>query len=322
MQREQKRADRRICFRHFIAPEARFGRPDLCVGARHNLAQPVRAGYAVQNRFRAPQARCTVSRLLCRDATHCASTRLTLPTVLSTPEPPAGKLHRESRIEGTLPLCTGKGLCPSGLTTAVVSSRLRIRRTGLEVSSKRRQSVENARQAWIKRLIDLSRRNNLLYYRSLKWGTLNLTLQNSDRWAALLRGDSVSLKTLVPSLQDEELLQKAVAIWRRAQANQEEKGFGYGDVAFGMASWKAADGGRDSDSAVLLLPVTLDLKGHSGNSLAVRRSGSIQANLVLLHVLQTEFGVTISPENVLSSLQGNEEGEVFHLSFSRSCPVQ
>jgi very-short-patch-repair endonuclease len=181
----------------------------------------------------------------------------------------------------------------------------------LEISVQRRQSVEKARQAWIKRLIDLSRRNNLLYYRSLKWGTLSLSLDNGERWAALLRGDSVSVRSLVESVSDEDLVLKALGIWRRAQTNQEEKGLATMFVALGMASWKAADGGRDSEAPVLLLPVVLEIKGHAGTSLSIHRSGPVQANLVLLHVLETEFGVSVSSERVLSQLQGHEEGEVF-----------
>jgi very-short-patch-repair endonuclease len=181
----------------------------------------------------------------------------------------------------------------------------------LEISNQRRQSVEKARQAWIKRLIDLSRRNNLLYYRSLKWGTLNLSRDDSERWAALLRGDSVSVRNLVGNLSDEDLVLKALGIWRRAQANQEEKGLATMFVALGMASWKASDGGRDSEAPVLLLPVGLEMKGHAGTSLSIHRSGPVQANLVLLHVLETEFGVSISPETMLSQLQGHEECEEF-----------
>ena len=51
------------------------------------------------------------------------------------------------------------------------------------------QSVEKARQAWIKKLIDQCRRKNLLYYRSLKWGTLSLSLENGDRYGDVLRLD-------------------------------------------------------------------------------------------------------------------------------------
>jgi Protein of unknown function (DUF4011)/AAA domain len=194
----------------------------------------------------------------------------------------------------------------------------------LEISAQRRESVEKARQAWVKKLIDLSRRNNLIYYRQLKWGTLGLSLDEGERWAALLRGDSVSVRSLVSNLSDQELALKALGIWRRAQENQEEKGLTTMFVALGMASWKAADGGRDSDAPVLLLPVGLEIKGHAGTSLSIHRSGPVQANVVLLHVLQTEFGVSISPEKALSRLQGHEEEEVFDPSpvyefFKEAC---
>lgn len=194
----------------------------------------------------------------------------------------------------------------------------------MEISAQRREIVEKARQAWIKRLIDLSRRNNLLYYRSLKWGTLSLSVDEGERWAALLRGDPVSLRSLVANVAEEDLILKAVGIWRRAQANQEEKGLATMFVALGMASWKATDGGRDSEAPVLLLPVGLEMKGHAGTSLSIRRGGPVQVNLVLLHVLGTEFGVSISPEKVLSQLQGHEEDDVFDPSpvyelFNEAC---
>jgi hypothetical protein len=42
-----------------------------------------------------------------------------------------------------------------------------------EVPAERLQRVDQARQAWIRTLIGLSRRNNLLYFRELKVGTLD-----------------------------------------------------------------------------------------------------------------------------------------------------
>lgn len=181
----------------------------------------------------------------------------------------------------------------------------------MEVSPKRRETVEKARQSWIKKLIDLSRRNNLIYYRSLKWGTLNLSLDAPDRWASLLCGDAVPLASLVEKASDEELRPKALAIWRKAQANQEEKGLATIFVALGMASWKSSDEGRNAEAPVLLLPVALEMKGHSSASLLVHRVGPVQVNLVLLHVLQAEFGISVSPEKILSVLQGDDEQEVF-----------
>ena len=193
-----------------------------------------------------------------------------------------------------------------------------------QINEQRQQAVEKARQLWIKKLIDLSRRNNLLYYRSLKWGTLGLCLDNGDRWASLLRGDAVPLRTLVENVPDEDLIQKVVAISRKALANQEEKGLATMFVALGMATWKAPDGGRDSESPILLLPIAFEMKGHAGTSLAIRRTGPVQTNLVLLHVLETEFGLSIPADQVISRLEGDDEGESFDPSpvyelFKESC---
>jgi len=83
-------------------------------------------------------------------------------------------------------------------------------------------------------------------------------------------------------------------------------------IALGMVSWKAADDGRNSQSPALLLPVGLEIKGHSGTSLSVQCVGQAQANLVLLHVLESEFGISIPSEKMVSPLQGSEEEESFN----------
>ena len=184
----------------------------------------------------------------------------------------------------------------------------------MEINAQRRETVEKARQAWIKKLIDLSRRNNLLYYRPLKRGTLNLSLEDAERWAALLRDETVPLKSLTTDIPDEELRSKALTIWRSAQANQEEKGLATMFVALGMASWKASDGGRDSEAPVVLLPIGLEMRGHAGTALSIHCTGSARVNLVILHILETEFGVSISTEKVLSLLQKQEDAEAFDLA--------
>jgi hypothetical protein len=67
------------------------------------------------------------------------------------------------------------------------------------VSAARREAVDRARQSWIRKLIDLSRRNNLLYYRLLKTGTLDLTSAESSGMATLLSGvEPVSIEHVAP----------------------------------------------------------------------------------------------------------------------------
>jgi hypothetical protein len=61
-----------------------------------------------------------------------------------------------------------------------------------------RQIVKTARRSWIRKLIDLSRRNNLLYFRPLKTGPLELTSASSERPRDLLVGESVSAAKVAP----------------------------------------------------------------------------------------------------------------------------
>jgi hypothetical protein len=118
------------------------------------------------------------------------------------------------------------------------------------VSAPRREAVDRARQSWIRKLIDLSRRNNLLYYRPLKTGTLDLTSAESSGMATLLSGvEPVSIEKLLPNGKDESVTKVVRDIARRAQANAEEKGLRTLFVALGMATWNSIDSGRPADAA-------------------------------------------------------------------------
>ena len=122
-----------------------------------------------------------------------------------------------------------------------------------QIPDARRQIVENARQSWILKLIDLSRRNNLLYFRPLKKGTLDLTSAPSERLRYLLMGQVVAVAKLAPDLEAEVLTKILRDIFRRALENSEEKGLSTLFVTFGMATWPAFDGGGPAESPVLLL---------------------------------------------------------------------
>ena len=69
---------------------------------------------------------------------------------------------------------------------------------GSEVPSDRLLAVRKAVKSWINRLIDLSRRNNLLYFRPLKLGTVELEDVDEDLLVSLLAGEPVRLTKLLP----------------------------------------------------------------------------------------------------------------------------
>jgi len=175
----------------------------------------------------------------------------------------------------------------------------------------RRKAVDQAREGWIRRLIDLSRRNNLLYYRDLKSGTVDLSAADPEAMVSFLHGEPVTLTRILPDADQVVTNARLQEIRRRALGNLEEKGLDTLFVAMGMASWRPADEGRPSEAAVLLVPAEVTMKGREGRSPALRRKGEIQVNLSLLHVLETEYGISIDPEALLRVLQGDDAGEAF-----------
>jgi len=175
--------------------------------------------------------------------------------------------------------------------------------------SDRRAVVDQAREAWIRRLIDPSRRNNLLYYRELKIGTLDLTAADPAAKRALLVGESVPLGRLL----DDEVRSagQAQEIRHRALANLEEKGLDTLMLAIGMATWTPADEGRPPESPVLLVRLAIEQRGADRRVPSLRRTGDIQANLVLLHFLEAEHGVSLTAETLLAQDGDDEDEESF-----------
>jgi very-short-patch-repair endonuclease len=188
-----------------------------------------------------------------------------------------------------------------------------------------RRIVDAAREIWIRRLIDHSRANSLLFYRDLKVGTLDLTAATEavDR---LLAGEKLTVELLVsaglykrnpdPVVDAQakaEALQRArsslVAIQRKALSNLEEKGIETLHLAIGMATWPASDGGRPYDAPVLLLPARIEARGRANGDLQLTVAGEPQLNPVLLYVLEENYAIRIDASAVLSECGGEDESE-------------
>jgi hypothetical protein len=175
--------------------------------------------------------------------------------------------------------------------------------------------ITASRDAWKKRLIDLSRRNNLLYYRPLVNGTLELPV-SPDLLEFLASGKSRTLSEL--SYGKELSAANVRTIVRKGLENQEEKGLSTLFLALGRCSWTAEDGGRDAFAPILLFPVTLKLKGHDIDATEIEVAGAPEVNPVLLHVLREELNVNIDAEEVLDAFHpelnrlDGEGSEEFH----------
>jgi very-short-patch-repair endonuclease len=186
-----------------------------------------------------------------------------------------------------------------------------------------RRIVDAARGVWIRRLIDHSRANSLLFYRDLKVGTLDLTSE-TEAVRRLLAGDKLTVESLVsegPHAENSDPVERAraedearqkvrsalVALQRKALSNLEEKGIETLHLAMGMAAWPASDGGRAYDAPVLLLPARIEARGRAGEDLRLAVAGEPQVNPVLLYVLEENYAIHINASAVLSECGDEDE---------------
>ena len=175
------------------------------------------------------------------------------------------------------------------------------------VSPERRAAVLRARDDWVGKLIDLTRRNKLLFFRDLKTGTLDLSKCDPKVLSDLLRGESVTLASLLPDADGVSTSARANEIRRTALANLEERGLETLFIALGFATWFAADGGRPAESPVMLVPIALEKRGREGRALSLRLAGDLQINPVLLFYLEREHGRQVNPEALLESKEATGE---------------
>lgn len=192
------------------------------------------------------------------------------------------------------------------------------------IPRERQAKVDAAREAWIRKLVDLSRRNNLLYFRDLKVGTLDLTDAPGDVLLALLQSgrgadDGVLLDDLcrrpsgAPPVDRDRAARSLKEIAGRALGNFEEKGLQTLFLAVGMAEWTAGDGGRNTAAPVLLVPLEAVVRGGRAGRWWLRRSGDVQVNHVLTHGLEVEHRVSLSPDELVALVQGDDAGETLDL---------
>src|SRR5690606_10595886 len=120
----------------------------------------------------------------------------------------------------------------------------------------------------------------------------------------LLDGSAIGIERLLPDGDLDRLTAQAVEISRRALANREERNLETLFLAFGLATWKSDDGGRPPEAPVVLLPVAVEKRARN-TRIALRTIGNLQANPVLLHVLQTMYRCAIDEETLLSAANGN-----------------
>ena len=176
-------------------------------------------------------------------------------------------------------------------------------------------------QDWAKRLIDLSRRNRLLYFRPTKRTTLHLVAPSASEIATkLLQGGSwhfyepriglegdpfttidealalapAGAREVVAERVDPKELQRSLeVVSRRARAEFEDRGTHVLQLAFGMVYWREDDAGDESRSPLLLIPCEISRESARDPWILRAADDDPFVNPALRVKLQSDFGLEL-----------------------------
>jgi very-short-patch-repair endonuclease len=162
-------------------------------------------------------------------------------------------------------------------------------------TSRRAGLVQKAAREWKNALVDLGGRNNLLHYRDLKRGTLDLTAGDRDAVGGLLLGKTIRVSALFSDPgQREQMLQRVRTIHNKAKENFEERGLETLSIGCGLATWENKRAAWEPCAPVLLQRAALRPLGAAQDEFELSLTGEMEVNPTLLHVLKADFGCEVN----------------------------
>lgn len=177
-----------------------------------------------------------------------------------------------------------------------------------EHGAPRAAAIQRAVKIWTGELVDLTARNNLLYFKDLKVGTLDLAPVSEALLFDVLAGKTSALSRLFsdPDARG-DAVKRARAVRNRAREHFEERGLETLFLACGMATWLNEKTQATPAAPVLLVPAVLAARGAAQEEFELSVTGELQVNPTLLHMLQSEYGCGCGPEELLaySGMEGS-----------------
>lgn len=180
--------------------------------------------------------------------------------------------------------------------------------------TRRRQDlVRKAVDSWSDQLVDLGGRNNLLYYRDLRRGTLDLSSADECVRADLLGGKMVRLSKLFTiEAERVDAARRIRTIRTKARENFEERGLQTLYLASGMARWDKVRGIAQPQAPVSLALLTINAVGAAQEDFSLTLSGELEVSPTLLHMLENDFSVECDLDTLerLINLAEDQRSEV------------
>ena len=168
----------------------------------------------------------------------------------------------------------------------------------------RSRQVKSAVDTWRGQLIDLSWRNQLLFYRDLRFGTLDFADADYLAVEALFAKRAVRLSRLYRKTLLPDRMKRVRAIRNKAREASEERGIAICFVALGICTWRNAQGAATPAAPVLLHEAVIDATGAAEDDFELSLTGDSVVNPALLHLLAEQFRVNVDGDELVSSMEG------------------
>lgn len=173
-------------------------------------------------------------------------------------------------------------------------------------SKRRVDLVQRAVKEWTHQLIDLGGRNNMLNYRDLKRGTMDLTIAEPTALSNLLHGKATRVSALITGDEDREnALRRVRTIFKKASENFEERGIETLSLACGLATWDNPKSAWQPRAPVLIRRASLHPIGAAQDDFELTLLEEMEVSSVLLHVLRVEFECEFDQNDLFERVEGS-----------------
>ncbi|WP_410601700.1 AAA domain-containing protein [Amycolatopsis sp. lyj-90] len=183
---------------------------------------------------------------------------------------------------------------------------------------RRHAIVAEKAAAWRDSLIDFGHRNTMLYFKSTKLGSLDLSKAEPAALTGLVKGNKTRLRQLFPDEDSHrDARTRARDLSKRIQLFEEEQGVDVGRVAFGLVNTSAEQHRGTSPvkplrAPLLLCPISLKARTASETDYTLEITDEAEVNPVLLHALNQHYGIDFDRATLTERLEAHLDPMIEH----------
>lgn len=166
------------------------------------------------------------------------------------------------------------------------------------------KKINNNIELWKKKLLDFTRRNNLIYFKYSRKNNLKINNKPSEIFNSLINEENkIIIKGLDLEFEDTPESQKELdkvlgSLRTRSNSALKEKGVNILYLCLGMLKWRESDNSKiDVYSPILLLPVQIIKKGKNQPFLLTTLDNEYTINTTLMYKMRMDFGIELFEEN-------------------------